>query len=151
MADEFALRCAPPPPEGEPEDLPALASRPRASAPLGADIPSWARQWRARAPGSGACVRVSERGVELSYHDERADVRVAAYLPFSKYPTDNAMAFAAASGAVRFAPVQRAASAEPAHPPKQRFAFAKSKTPSPEEPPPREPPREPGAFPTRRE
>src|SRR5688572_16129254 len=85
-----------------------MASRKRArpasvpgAAPAAFEVPEWARRWRA-GNGIGACVKVNDRGVELSYYDEGTGQRLACFVPRSKFPTENAAAYALASGALRF-------------------------------------------------
>jgi hypothetical protein len=72
------------------------------------DIPDWARRWRA-GKGPGACVRVTPAGTELSYFDERAAQRVAAFIAHDRFTTENAAAYALAQGGIRFAPLSRGA------------------------------------------
>jgi hypothetical protein len=80
------------------------------------EIPNYARRWRERAPGSGACVRVTEGGVQLSYFDEASGERLSAYLPHSRFTTENAAAYALAQGSIRFDPLRRKPAAKGATP-----------------------------------
>jgi hypothetical protein len=69
------------------------------------EVPEWARRWRANAPGNAPCVRVNERGVELSYFDDSGQ-RLECFVPAAKFRTESCASYALASGVLRFAPVR---------------------------------------------